>query len=169
MPIVPFESLPGTARVWVFAAEHPVTNGAEAELLDGVDAFLAEWAAHGAPLRCARDWRENRFLTIAVDDSAGAAGASGCSIDGLYRTLRDAERSLRTTLVAGGRVFFRGEDGRVSSAAREVFSDLAAAGEVGRETRVFDTTVASLADWRDHFELEAESSWHAQLLPEPAA
>jgi hypothetical protein len=49
--------------------------------------------------------------------------------------------------------------------SRETFGDIAAAGVVGRETRVFDTTVTSLGDWRARFERPLAESWHAQLIP----
>jgi len=73
MPIVPFESLPDDARLWVFAASDPVTGERAQRLLAAVDAWLAEWKAHDEPLRCARDWRDDRFLAIGVDQSTAGA------------------------------------------------------------------------------------------------
>ena len=52
----------------------------EAIEADGVDAFLDQWNAHGSALTCAREWRDDRFLAIGVDQST--AGASGCSASG---------------------------------------------------------------------------------------
>src|SRR5271168_2293589 len=78
MPAVPFETLPASARVWVFASDQPLTSE-QAELLLGVvDEYLGEWRAHGQPLTCAREWRESRFLAVGVDQTD--AYASGCSI-----------------------------------------------------------------------------------------
>ena len=96
MPIVPFESLPDNARVWVFASDQPLSGAVADTLLAAVDRFLAEWKAHGVPLPCARDWRDDRFLAIAVD--VNTENASGCSIDGLFRTLQQLERSIGTRL-----------------------------------------------------------------------
>ena len=165
MPRVPFESLPDSSRVWVFGSEHPITDIAVERLLERVDAFLEEWAAHGAPLRSGRDWLEHRFLTIAVDQST--AGASGCSIDGLFRVLRETESLVGTTLVGGGRVYYREPDGSVVSATRELFAALGLTGELDASTRVFDTAVQTLGEWRDRFETSLGSSWHAQLVASP--
>ena len=162
MPRVPFETLPGSSRVWVFASSHPLSDAGAQQLLDEVDRYLDAWTAHGVPLRSARDWREHRFLTIAVDEAA--TGASGCSIDGLYRTLQALERSLGTSLVAGGRVFYRDASGSVVSTTRDAFAELGATGDVGKSTRVFDPSVTTLDDWRERFELDAEQSWHAGVL-----
>ncbi len=166
MPRVSFESLPPSARVWVFAAERPITGSASERLLDAVDAHLDRWNAHGYPLTCARQWAENRFLAIGVDQTT--AGASGCSIDGLFRVLKGLESELGTRLVGGGTVFYRDPSGPIVAVSREEFSELAADGAVRPDTRVFDTTVATVADWRSRFETETARSWHANLLLEVA-
>lgn len=162
MPIVAVHQLPDDARVWVFGAKEPLSPDAERTLLSAADAFLAEWRAHGAPLDCARDWRDGRFLCIAVDQRT--AGASGCSIDGLFRTLRSLESALGTSLIASGLVYWRTDDGVVASATRPHFAALAANGAVRADTPVFDPTVETLGAWRHEFERPAGSSWHARWL-----
>jgi hypothetical protein len=159
---VSFQELPDDARVWVFGAAGEVTEPASEQLLDAVDDFLDHWNAHGSPLVCAREWRDGRFLAIGVDQST--AGASGCSIDGLFRTLQRLEPELGTTLLGAGRVYYRGADGRVNAASRPAFTQLARASEIGAETAVFDTALTSAAAWRREFERPAKESWHAKLL-----
>ncbi len=162
MPAVPFDSLPDDARLWVFAADAPLAAGSEADLLAAADAFLAGWAAHGAPLRAGREWRDGRFLAIAVDQST--AGASGCSIDGLFRSLRAIEPALGTSLLTAGRVYWRAADGRVLGGDRAALRAAVAAGTVGPGTPVFDTTVTTAADWRARFELPLAEAWHARVV-----
>ncbi len=166
MPRVAFESLPSSARLWVFGAERPITGSAAQRLLADVDSYLDRWNAHGSPLICARHWSEDRFLAIGVDQST--AGASGCSIDGLFRVLKGLEHELGTRLVAGGTVYYRDPAGPIVAVTREEFSELAADGAVRRDTRVFDMTVPTVGDWKKRFETETSRSWHADLLPEHA-
>jgi hypothetical protein len=161
MPAVPFHALPDDARLWVFATATPLAPGAEPALLAAVDAFVDGWAAHGAPLRAARDWRDGRFLAVAVDQRT--AGASGCSIDGLFRTLRALEPTLGTSLLAGGRVYWRDGAGAVRGGTRAELRAAGAAGQVGEATPVFDTAVTTAGDWRTHFERPLATSWHAQV------
>jgi hypothetical protein len=163
MPVTEFPSLPDDARVWVFAAAAPVDDIDAAKLLAAVDTFLLAWTAHGHPLTCAREWRDERFLVVGVDQRT--EGASGCSIDGLFRTLRDLEEGIGATMVGGGNVFFRGPAGLVLGIPRHDFELLGARGEVGPATPVFDTTVATAAQYRAGFERAAGTSWHATLLP----
>ena len=162
MPLVQIQDLPNSSRTWVFGADHDLDEGATDLLMREVDRFLAQWHAHGAPLTAARDWRDKRFLTIAVDQST--AGASGCSIDGLYRSLKALEPRLGASLVTSGLVFYRNPKGWVESVDRERFSELGVTGKITPRTRVFDPTVTSLGEWRARFELNAEDSWHAKLM-----
>jgi len=163
MPLVAFDSLPADARVWVFAAATPLDASAERTLLAKVDEYLVQWKAHGAPLTVARDWRDGRFLTIGVDTSRELA--SGCSIDGLFRLLQGAESMLGTSMVGGGRVYYRDASGTVAGVDRDTFSSLAERGEVTRETIVFDLSVTALGVWRERFETPAGQSWHQTLFP----
>lgn len=167
MPIVPFDSLPGDARVWVFASDRALTSAAADRLLASVDAFLAQWNAHGEPLRCARAWRDDRFLAIGVDQST--AGASGCSIDGLFRTLKQLAPEIGADLLPAGRVYWRNADGAVETGDRRTFAARRYAGDISGVTPVFDTTASSAEAWRAMFERPAESSWHWQIAPRVAA
>jgi hypothetical protein len=163
MPIVSIDSLPDDARVWVFAARDPVVGDAEHDLLAVTDDFLAAWRAHGHPLTAARDWREARFLCIAVDQHT--VGASGCSIDGMFRSLRELEGRVGTSLLTASLLFWRDGTGQVIAGTRQQFADASAAGVVRAETPVFDCTIATLGEWRCHFERPASESWHARWLP----
>jgi hypothetical protein len=164
MPLVPLKDLPGSARTWVFGANKTLGDPASETLLAEVDRFLAQWKAHGSPLTVGRDWRYGRFLTVAVDQST--AGASGCSIDGLFRSLKALEPKLEASLVTSGLVFYRDQTGAVQSVDREGFIGLGAGGKIESGTKVFDPTVTTLDEWRARFELDASQSWHAGLLPD---
>jgi len=162
MPKTSFDAMPDSARVWVFGAAAPVTGAAADTMLAAVDEHLAQWKAHGVPLVCARDWRDDRFLAIAVDEAA--TDASGCSIDGLFRVLSQIERELGTTMVDGSIVHWRDASGAVHSAPRAEFRRAASAGEVSASTIVFDTVASSVQEWRERFERPARDSWHRRLL-----
>jgi hypothetical protein len=163
MPLVPFDTLPDDARLWIFGARAPLDDVDAPRLLGAVDGFLKTWKAHEQPLTCARDFREEYFLLVAVDERA--SNASGCSIDGLFRLLKQAEEGVGTSLVGGGTVYFRDKLGLVHALARGDFETLAAHGDVDGETPVFDTTITTVGDLRAKFERPARESWHADLLP----
>ncbi|MDB4889806.1 MAG: hypothetical protein JWL61_1661 [Gemmatimonadetes bacterium] len=163
MPVVPFETLPDSSRVWVFGSDTLLTEEGTKLLLTGVDAHLDDWKAHGEPLTVGREWRDGRFLVVAVDQST--AGASGCSIDGLFRVLQQLERDSGANLVGGGRVFYRDNHGVVQSVSRDEVAALAKSGTITSDTVVFDTTLTDLGTWRACFERRAKESWVNELLP----
>ena len=162
MPITAFSKLPDDARLWIFASSDRIPADHAAPLLAAVDEWLGDWKAHGEPLTSAREWRDERFLVIGVDQST--AGASGCSIDALFRILQQLQGQLGTSLVGGGRVFYRNSAGAIVSSTRAGFSDRAKAGDVDADTVVYDTALTSAADYRRGFERRAGDSWHRDLL-----
>jgi hypothetical protein len=166
MPAIDFDALPDDARVWVFGSEHAMPPSAVDTLLREVDAFLAGWSAHGAPLWCARSWRDGRFLAIGVDQSS--AGASGCSIDGMFRVLQLLRPSIGANLLPGNRVYWRDQVGNVHSGQRAEFVGRAARGDVTGDTKVFDTAITTAAEWRSRFERPARESWHSKLIGQAA-
>jgi hypothetical protein len=148
--------------VWVFGADKPLAEEDTKYLLDEVDHYLADWKAHGAPLTVAREWRASRFLVVAVDQST--AGATGCSIDGLFRLLQGAEKKLGASLVGGGRVFYRDDHAAAQSVPRSDVEGLVASGAITKDTVIFDTALTDLGTWRACFERRANDSWVKELL-----
>jgi hypothetical protein len=161
MPTLPISQLSDSARLWVFASDRAVGGGDAERMLGRVDAFLTQWHAHGTPLTSGREWRDDRFLLIAADGE----GASGCSIDGLFRTLTALGGELGANLVTSGLVFYRDQYGVVRSATRPQFTAAAAEGVITPETPVFDTSLTTLGEARERFERPVSDSWHAALLP----
>jgi hypothetical protein len=167
MPLVPIQDLPDSSRTWVFGADRTLDSSKSEQLLAEVDRYLAQWKAHGAPLRSARDWKYGRFLTVAVDPTT--VGASGCSIDGLFRALKSLEPQLGASLVTSGLVFYRDEKGEIQSVDRERFGSLSAQRRISADTPIFDPTVTTLGEWKAKFENRAKDSWHAGLLQNQTA
>jgi len=162
MPQVPFASVPDDARLWVFAAAHPLDAPGRAVLLGEVDRFLAQWTAHGTPVVAGREWRDDRFLLIGVDERS--TGLSGCSIDALVRSLRALEHRIGAPMVDAPPVWYRSPSG-IEAVTRDAFESLAAQGEVGPETIVFDNTLASVGELRaGRFELPAREAWHGRAF-----
>jgi hypothetical protein len=168
MPAVPFAQLPDHSRVWIFGASRPLTSDESNRLLEQVDRFLEGWAAHGAPLVGARDWRHDRFLIVGADERA--TGVSGCSTDTLFHALGAAGQALGADFRDRTLVYWRDAAGEVRSAPRPEFRALAAAGEVDADTMVFDNTVATVGDLREGlWETRLGSTWHARAFPIGAA
>lgn len=162
MPLVAFSSLPDDARLWVFGSETELSAESEPILLAAVDEYLGGWRAHGSPLTVGRDWRDGRFLAIAVDQRDESA--SGCSLDALFRVLQGLEKQLGGSLLGNARVYYRPADGAIRVTDRAGFANLAEEGVIGPETHVFDLSVQTVDDWQERFESPAADTWHSGLL-----
>src|SRR5438045_8977715 len=152
MAVIPIEDLPDSARTWGFGSDRTLDAAQSKTLMGKVDPFLQQWKAHGAELTVGRDWKHGRFLTVAVDQST--AGASGCSIDGLFRTLKALEPMLGASMVTSGLIFYCDETGEVRSVDREEVAALGAQGRISARTRVFDPIVTSVGDGLRRFQLD---------------
>ena len=163
MPIAPFTAVPDSARPWVYGAVQPVL-GADAErLLGRVESFLRCWAAHGEPVVGACDWRYDRFLIVAADEEA--TGVSGCSIDALFRTLKEAEGELGVSILDSSLVFFRDPASIVEALTRVEFRRLVEAGDVSERTIVFDNTVGTVGAIRSgEWERPFRGSWQERAF-----
>jgi hypothetical protein len=159
---VPIDQLSDSAHVWIFGISPSLDERKGEILLRQVDSFLDEWAAHGVPIRGARDLREGTFLVIAADEHREK---SGCSIDRMFGTLRQLEHELGVEILDSNRVFFRDPatslgTGSVRAVPRSEFRSAA-----GADTRVFDVTAEQLGDVRGGaWERRAADSWHRHLL-----
>ena len=162
MPRTSFDKLPSDARLWIFAAERPLTATERARVLDETDAFIDQWMAHGVPLTAARDVRYDQFVLVGVDERA--AGVSGCSIDALVRRMQQLERVLGLELVNNSPVLYR-EGESVVRVPRDRFAELAASGTVGPNTKVFDNTLTRVGDLlAGKWEVKAAEAWHARAF-----
>lgn len=162
MPRVPFEQLPPDARLWIFAAERPLSEDERERALGAVDQFIGQWAAHDRPLTTARDLRYDRFIFVAVDERS--AGASGCSVDALVRQMKALEADLGLELINHGPVLYRDGDA-IARVDRHEFIELAESGTVDPSTVVFDNTLTTVGAVREgRWELPAAESWHGRAF-----
>ena len=161
MPRTALQNLTDDAYAWVFGVSPRLDDTKASAFLSRIDAFLDEWAAHGTPIRSARELRDGSFLVVAADSNSER---SGCSIDRMFGTLQQLEREHGVKILDAGRVFFRHGDGRIDAMSRADFREKA-----DPHTVVFDTTVERLGDIRSGaWEKKAEESWHRDLLKKVA-
>lgn len=162
MPQVEFDQLPEDARVWIFTAERLMSQREQDRLLKEVDSFIDKWRAHDAPLTAGRELRYDRFLFVAVDQQQ--LDPSGCSIDALVRQMKVLEQEIGMELVNHAPVVFR-QDNEIRRVPRNKFAELAASGEVGLDTTVFNNTLTRLGDVRaGRWETRVAKSWHVRAF-----
>ena len=65
---IDFDKLPDKARVWVYQANRPLTDGDVKTIEEAFQPALNQWAAHGQPLLASAQVVENRFVVVGVDE-----------------------------------------------------------------------------------------------------
>ena len=154
--------LPTHARVWVFQSSRPLTGVMRSEVDSQLTEFLSSWAAHGLSLMTAYEIRYDRFLVIAVDEEV--AQATGCSIDGMMRTVQNIDSEFNLDLLNRMKVAYRSGEDVVECDVNE-FTRMLAQGEANSSTPVFNNVVQSIGELSKSWETKVENSWHVNLLP----
>ena len=163
MSLVPFDTLPDSARLWCFGADRDLAPEESEALREAISEFVEVWTAHDRRLSAGFEWTDDRFLVVGVDEAL--TEASGCSIDSLLRRLQSLEGQLSASLADGRLVWYRAPGGGVRSVTRADFRSLAAGGDVDAYTPVFDLSLTSVGELRTRgMERPASESWHSRYL-----
>lgn len=153
-------ALPDDARLWIYAADRPLTADEQRHVVESLGTFLANWSSHRRPVRGEAHLLDDRFLMIAGDIPGG--DISGCGIDASVHALEAASSELGFGWASALTLFYRDEEGRVQGVSRRAFKQLAEAGRVTGATPVFELSLPTVGDFRSgRFERPAGESWHA--------
>ncbi|HET9137602.1 MAG TPA: hypothetical protein VFO76_13295 [Candidatus Kapabacteria bacterium] len=161
MSYVPFDVLPDHSRLWIFAADKPISDAEVLALTAEMQGFVQTWLAHGMPVTGSCMMKYNQFLFIAADESSLP---TGCSTDEMTRRVRVLGESYGIEFLGMPRVQYRTNE-TISTVGRMDFAELAKQGSVDTSTVVFDNTITALADLRSgKWETPAKNSWHSKAF-----
>lgn len=159
--LVPFDSLPGSSRVWIYQANRSFTEEEIQEISSRLDDFIEKWTVHGADLKASYEIKYNRFITIALDQDLNAA--SGCSIDASVQFIQQLEKDFNVDLLDKMNVSYKqGEFIAYKSLAD--FRKMAKQRAVSPNTIVFNNLVNNKAEYLSDWEVPASESWHKRFM-----
>jgi hypothetical protein len=147
-----FEELPGSSRVWIFQAERTLNTGEEM--------MLDNWTSHQHTIQASYEISRHRFVIIAVDEDQ--VGASGCSIDKLYRFVQSMESEMGLALLDKQKIALL-QAGEVISYPLPILKEKVRAGEVDKEESYFDLMIAEKGGL-EQFLKPLSSGWLARHL-----
>ena len=160
--LVDFNSLNPHSRVWIYHSERKFTPAEKNIICDALSSFTSDWKAHGIPLTSSFEIKFDSFIVLAVDEEAH--GASGCSIDGSTRAIKELEERLGLGLFERGKAsFVRGEE--LLTVPLKKLKESAEAGEWNAETLSVNTLVATKGELEDSFVVPAGTTWLKRYLP----
>lgn len=162
---IPFDKLPPSARIWIYQADRSFSAEEEKIIFETLAGFCSTWEAHGNPLQTSFRIELNRFVILSVDENA--AGASGCSIDGSVRVLKDLGNRCNINFFDRTKVAFL-VDGAIETHPMNQLKSLFESTRLKPSTQTFNTLVATKGEWDANWKTTPEKSWLIKYLPKDA-
>lgn len=162
---VPFEALPGTARIWIYQSTRKFDAHELKKISETVTFFCEQWTAHGHPLKTSFKIDHHRFLIIAVDEAS--AGASGCSIDGSVRMLKQLQSELGTDFFERTKIAFLIEN-EVALVNTSDLKNAFAEGVLNSTSSTFNILIATKEELEKGWIVPAGKTWLSKYLTKSA-
>jgi hypothetical protein len=155
------KQMPVDAKVWVYQSNTRLSEEEIRAITAKGQAFIENWAAHGAALKASFDILYNRFIIIAVDEKQ--AQASGCSIDKSVGFMKMLEQEFNLQLFDRMQVAYRTEQ-EIEVCSLAEFEKLAKLGKVTPSTVVFNNMITTKAAFDSTWEIPLQESWQKSVL-----
>jgi hypothetical protein len=149
------------SRVWVYQSDREFTAPEVEAIQQQLDAFTAQWKAHGHQLDAKANVVYNFFIIFVVDE--GTANATGCSIDASVRIIKELEQSYNVDLLNRFNMGYK-VDEKVIVTNKEDFETLINIKKVTPKTVVFNNMVQTLDELENKWEVPFEKSWHNSVF-----
>lgn len=163
--IIPINQLPPSTRTWIYQANRMLSS-TEAEIIkSALTEFCQHWAAHGQALESNFEIRENRFVILLVNEESHAA--SGCSIDGSVRVMKELQQQLGIDFFDRTQVPFWIEN-QIQTFATTQLKSAFATGQIASQSITFNTLAATKSELEQSWKMPVEKSWLIKYLPKPA-
>jgi hypothetical protein len=145
------------SKVWVYQSNREFTTSEVAEIQEKLNAFTAQWQAHGHQLKAKAEIIHNFFIVITVDETA--SNVTGCSIDASVRVLKEIEAQYNLDLFNRFNMAYM-VDNKVFSLNKEDFETLVSIMKITPDTIVFNNMVQTLEEFETKWQVPFAQSWH---------
>ncbi len=159
--LVDFNTLPEESRVWIYQANRSFTETELQELQEKLNAFIANWTAHGSDLQAGYVIKYKRFIIIALNQNVNKA--SGCSIDASVSFIQQLEKDYKVDLLDKMNVSYK-QGEFVAYKSLTDFKTMAKQRAISKNTIVFNNLVTNIAEFNENWEVPASESWHGRFL-----
>jgi len=159
--LVEFNTLPETARVWIYQANRSFTDSELEEITSKLKTFVQAWSSHGKDLEAGFEVKYKRFIIIALNQEMNAA--SGCSIDDSVGFIQQLEKAYKVDLLDKMNVSYK-QGEFIAYKPLTDFRKMAKEKAVSKNTIVFNNLVNNIAEYKENWEVPASESWHSRFL-----
>ena len=106
MALKTWESLDEGSRFWCFVSSTPWQEDQQAVVDQTLAMLCMNWKAHGDSVAASFQTVDRRLIALAADETQMAA-ATGCSVDGIMRSLKELGSQLNVDLFSRKHVYVR--------------------------------------------------------------
>lgn len=153
---IPFDEMPASSRVWVYAANRKLTPTEVGELERRGQDFVKGWTAHQQQLKASFAILHNIFVVIAVDENINEV--SGCGIDKSIHFMQEMDAAYNLNCFNRLQVELLLEN-EVLLTNKQKIAVMLQEGAVNNQTKVFNKTVTTKAMFDSEFLISLEHSW----------
>jgi hypothetical protein len=150
-------------HVWIFQMAAAPSAAQKASIIPQLEAFVAVWKAHGAPVPGEVSLRHEHFVIV----QAEPGHASGCSIDSMNKGVNDILAQAGIEVLGPERVFFREADGGIGHIDFKEAKAAILSGRLNAGSTVFDSTLGNTNDL-SRLETTLDKTWLGRFLPQKA-
>lgn len=140
-------------RVWVYQSNRLLTKAEQAQMKPEIDAFVAQWAAHGQSLHASAQILWDCFIVLAVDQNHEPA--SGCSIDSSVRFIKDLGEKYAFKPFDRNTIAYLKEDQIAFTTLQQI--------DQAKGAKVFNLSVSNMEEYKHKFVINFEDSAFANL------
>lgn len=141
-----FRDFPDTSRVWIFGLQGELLPEEKVRLKTRLDSFVENWLSHKKEVRGACEIAYSRFILFAADSEL--THVSGCSIDSIFKAVKEACAEQKLNLASTLDVFYRDSSGKIELTSLGKLKEAYKKGELSKENIVFQNAVQTLAEVR---------------------
>ena len=158
---VPFNQLPGHARVWIYPSNRELSKSEISKIENLAEDFLNQWTSHGADLQAGLHLPYDRFIVLGLNESIQST--SGCSIDASVRFIQSLEADFDIVLLDKMNVTFKNQN-TIDHIPLNEFRTKAKRKQVAPDVIVFNNLVLNKIEYETLWEVPASSSWHSRYF-----
>lgn len=159
--LVEFNTLPETARVWIYQCNRSFSDEELESIRKELDLFIENWTAHGEDLNAGYEIRYKRFIILSLNQRI--QNATGCSIDASVHFIQGLEKKYDVLLLDKMNVSYK-QGEFVAYKSLLDFKAMAKQKAVSKNTIVFNNLVTNKGEYLEHWEVPASESWHARFM-----
>lgn len=156
------ERISPNAKVWIYQSSNPFTESEASKIDEACTNFVEQWAAHGNNLIAEYQMFFNQFICLFVDESGFSA--SGCSIDSSVHFIKSLEKDYNISLLNRTDVAYVDDHGEVKLIDMHSLKDAFDAGEISRDTLVFNNLIRTKGEMETNWLVPISQSWQNRLL-----